>query len=180
MHSSISVTGSPTRKRMRSEDGFKNKMIDNRRVSGIVPIEPLYPPTPTDWSVQSWKNFPVLQNPFESTDPSKMSSAVGRLERLPPLVDVKEVQQLRTLLEDVEAGRAFILQGGDCAERFDDCDADLIAIKLKILLQMSLVISWGAKKKCIKIGRLAGQYRETLSTISTQILLQEYPTLRDW
>jgi len=77
---------------------------------------------------------------------------------LPPLVHWSEIDKLRNLLEDVYEGKRFILQGGDCAEMFKDCTEELISIKLKIMIQMSLVIQWVARMPTVRIGRIAGQY----------------------
>ena len=83
--------------------------------------------------------------------------------RLPPLVTSWEVEQLRGELARAAHGDAFVLQGGDCAESFDDCRSEPIAAKLKILLQMSLVLVHGTRKPVIRIGRIAGQYAKPRS-----------------
>jgi len=88
---------------------------------------------------------------------------VCELSRLPPLVTSWEVESLKQQLGEAAAGKRFLLQGGDCAESFLDCDSDRIARKLKILLQMSLVLVQGAKKPVIRVGRFAGQYAKPRS-----------------
>ncbi len=89
---------------------------------------------------------------------------VERLSNFPPLVTPWEVEQLKSLLAEAAAGKRFLLQGGDCAERFDDCRADAIIRKIKILLQMSLVLVHGIQKPVIRIGRFAGQYAKPRSS----------------
>ncbi len=83
---------------------------------------------------------------------------MAELAGLPPLVTSWEIESLKSQLAEAAAGRRFVLQGGDCAERFDECRSSTIADKLKILLQMSLVLVHGTQKRVIRIGRFAGQY----------------------
>ena len=89
---------------------------------------------------------------------------VAEIARLPPIVVSWEVDQLRTQLAEAQRGERFLLQGGDCAESFADCESDQIAKKLKILLQMSLVLLHGLKKPIIRVGRFAGQYAKPRSS----------------
>jgi 3-deoxy-7-phosphoheptulonate synthase len=96
-------------------------------------------------------------------DARALEIAVARLRELPPLVTSWEVERLRTLVADAQAGHRFLLQGGDCAETLADCQQDVIARKLKILLQMSLVLIHGSKQPVIRVGRLAGQYAKPRS-----------------
>jgi 3-deoxy-7-phosphoheptulonate synthase len=97
-------------------------------------------------------------------DLEALGRVVGELSRLPPLVTSWEVEGLKRLLGQAARGEQFLLQGGDCAESFDDCDPDPIAAKLKILLQMSLVLVHGGRKGVIRVGRIAGQYAKPRST----------------
>lgn len=83
--------------------------------------------------------------------------------KLPPVVQAAEVQTLKRYLGEVAAGKRFILQGGDCAERFQDCSPSSIESKIKIILQMSLVLVWGAGIPLVRIGRIAGQYMKPRS-----------------
>ncbi len=92
-----------------------------------------------------------------------LRAVVDELKLLPPLVSPWEVDALKTQLADAAAGRRFLLQGGDCAERFEECRSDTITNKLKILLQMSLVLVEGAKVPVIRVGRFAGQYAKPRS-----------------
>src|SRR5581483_1033137 len=92
-----------------------------------------------DWSPDSWKSKPN-QQPFHYEDAAAARSAVERLRKMPPLVTSWEIERLRELLAEAQLGRRFLLQGGDCAETFADCTPAVITNKLKILLQMSLVL----------------------------------------
>src|SRR4051812_27519544 len=117
----------------------------------------------SEWTPTSWQSKPEAQR-VAYDDPAELESALVRLRALPPLVTAWEVQRLRGLLADAEDGRRFLLQGGDCAETLAECRADIIENKLKILLQMSLVLVHGAKKPIIRVGRFAGQYAKPRSS----------------
>ena len=103
-----------------------------------------------------------MQQP-EYPDPAEVERVLAELRQLPPLVTSWEILKLRAQLADATAGRAFVLQGGDCAERFIDCRPRRITNTLKVLLQMSLVLVVGAKRPVIRIGRFAGQYAKPRS-----------------
>jgi 3-deoxy-7-phosphoheptulonate synthase len=92
-----------------------------------------------------------------------MESVLAQLARLPPIVTTWEVENLKSQLAKAQRGEAFLLQGGDCAESFDECTSDNVVQKLKILLQMSLVMLVGLKKPIIRVGRMAGQYAKPRS-----------------
>jgi 3-deoxy-7-phosphoheptulonate synthase len=115
-----------------------------------------------EWSPGSWRAKPALQQPCYD-DPAELENVLTEIARLPPLVTSWEVLELKRQIAEAQAGRRFILQGGDCAERFDDCDGPTIAAKLKILLQMSLVLVQGGKKPVTRMARLAGQYAKPRS-----------------
>jgi 3-deoxy-7-phosphoheptulonate synthase len=117
----------------------------------------------TAWSAASWRGLPDAQ-PFAYDDPAALERVVERLRTLPPLVTSWEIDRLRDLLADVEAGRRFLLQGGDCAETLADCRPEIITNKLKILLQMSLVLVAALKKPVVRVGRFAGQYAKPRSS----------------
>ncbi|TLY62519.1 MAG: 3-deoxy-7-phosphoheptulonate synthase class II [Gammaproteobacteria bacterium] len=119
-------------------------------------------PETTPWHSASWQSKPVQQQPAYS-DVKALERAVAHLSRLPPIVVSWEVEALRERLAAAQRGQAFLLQGGDCAETFADCESDTIAKKLKILLQMSLVLLHGLKKPIIRVGRMAGQYAKPRS-----------------
>ena len=115
------------------------------------------------WSPTSWKSRAAAQQ-ANYGDPAELARVVDEMGRLPPLVTSWEIEQLREQLARAAQGHAFVLQGGDCAESFDDCRSEPIAAKLKILLQMSLVLVHGTRKPVVRIGRIAGQYAKPRST----------------
>ena len=119
-------------------------------------------PIPSDWSPTSWTSRPAEQQPVYR-DAAALGRVVGELSRLPPTVVSWEVDDLKRQIADAQLGRRFLLQGGDCAETFADCESGQIARKLKILLQMSLVLLHGLKKPVIRVGRFAGQYAKPRS-----------------
>jgi 3-deoxy-7-phosphoheptulonate synthase len=123
------------------------------------------PATSSEWSPGSWQSKPALQLPAYP-DAARLERVLAQLSRLPPIVVSWEVEQLKTQLAQAQRGERFLLQGGDCAESFEDCESDQIAKKLKILLQMSLVLLHGLKKPVIRVGRFAGQYAKPRSTDS--------------
>ncbi len=115
------------------------------------------------WSPTSWTQKPAAQQ-VSYGDSDALTRVIAEMSRLPPLVTSWEVENLRAGLARAARGEAFVLQGGDCAESFDDCRSEPIAAKLKILLQMSLVLVHGTKKPVIRIGRIAGQYAKPRSS----------------
>jgi 3-deoxy-7-phosphoheptulonate synthase len=118
--------------------------------------------TLSDWHPASWQTREAAQQPTYP-DPVKLEQAVSRLSRLPPIVTSWEVEVLKEKLAAAQRGEAFLLQGGDCAENLDDCTSDDIVQKIKILLQMSLVMLVGLRKPIIRVGRMAGQYAKPRS-----------------
>jgi 3-deoxy-7-phosphoheptulonate synthase len=114
------------------------------------------------WQPDSWRRFTALQQP-QYPNPDELTCVLAELRNLPPLVTSWEVLQLRAQLAEAAAGRRFVLQAGDCAERFAYCTPERIANTLKVLLQMSLVLVVGAQKPVIRIGRFAGQYAKPRS-----------------
>jgi 3-deoxy-7-phosphoheptulonate synthase len=114
------------------------------------------------WRPDSWRSRIAGQQPlYPSTEAAER--VLAEISRLPPLVTWGEVDKLRKQLAEAQRGERFLLQGGDCAESFDDCTAEPIANKMKILLQMSLVLIHGLRKRVIRVGRLAGQYAKPRS-----------------
>ncbi len=120
----------------------------------------MYMPT---WSPTSWQQRPADQQP-RYDDGSALNTVVEQLSQLPPLVTSWEVEALKQQLAEAANGQRFLLQGGDCAESLVECDSASIASKLKILLQMSLVLVHGTRKRVIRIGRFAGQYAKPRSS----------------
>ncbi|MEO0322405.1 MAG: 3-deoxy-7-phosphoheptulonate synthase class II [Myxococcota bacterium] len=116
----------------------------------------------TDWSPSSWTAKRAAQDILYE-DPDELAEAKAALRRLPPLVTSFEVERLKSLLAEAQQGKRFVLQGGDCAETLLECDSDIIARKLKVLLQMSLVLVHGGHRPVVRIARLAGQYAKPRS-----------------
>ena len=117
----------------------------------------------SDWSPCSWQAKVAAQQPAYPDD-AALQATLTQLSRLPPLVTSWEVETLKSQIAEAQVGERFLLQGGDCSERFSDCESDSITAKLKILLQMSLVLTHGRKKKVIRLGRFAGQYAKPRSS----------------
>jgi 3-deoxy-7-phosphoheptulonate synthase len=116
-----------------------------------------------DWTPVSWRQKLAAQQPVYP-DPSAVEVVLAQLAKLPPLVSSWEIENLKQQLAAATRGERFLLQGGDCSESFDDCESAAIASKLKILLQMSLVLVQGGKKQVTRIGRFAGQYAKPRSS----------------
>jgi 3-deoxy-7-phosphoheptulonate synthase len=115
------------------------------------------------WMPASWQQRPLAQQPAY-TDRTELDRTLAQLSELPPLVTSWEILALKQLLADAADGRRFLLQGGDCAESFDDCSSPLISNRLKVMLQMSLVLVHGLKLPVVRVGRFAGQYAKPRST----------------
>jgi 3-deoxy-7-phosphoheptulonate synthase len=115
------------------------------------------------WTPSSWKTRPIVQS-VTYKDAHSFDTSVQKLNKLPPLVTPREIVKLKNELREVAKGNAFLLQGGDCAELFDYCNQDMIEAKVKLLLQMSLVLIYGAKKKVVRVARMAGQYAKPRSS----------------
>jgi 3-deoxy-7-phosphoheptulonate synthase len=120
------------------------------------------PSIETRWQPESWQSFSALQQP-RYADPAALQGVVAELARLPPLVVSWEIEALRSRLAAAQRGEAFLLQAGDCAESFADCESDRIAKQLKVMLQVSLVLLHGLKLPVIRVGRMAGQYAKPRS-----------------
>lgn len=114
------------------------------------------------WNPISWQNHPTAQA-VSYPDQNVLNNTLLQLERLPPLVTEREIEALKALLAKAGQGEAFILQGGDCCELFNDCQEVHIINKFKILLQMSVILIHSLKKPVIRIGRIAGQYAKPRS-----------------
>ncbi|MBX3273338.1 MAG: 3-deoxy-7-phosphoheptulonate synthase [Sandaracinaceae bacterium] len=119
--------------------------------------------SPERWSPTSWRAREAAQS-VGYADPVALEAALEKLASLPPLVTSWEVERLKAQLAEAQEGKRFVLQGGDCAEMLSDCRPDRISNKLKILLQMSLVLVHGTMKPVVRLGRFAGQYAKPRST----------------
>jgi len=116
-----------------------------------------------EWSPISWQQYSYIQA-ATYTDKAQLKKIVDQLSLLPPLVTSSEVKKLKKEIARAGRGEAFILQGGDCAESFNDCRPEIISNKLKIILQMSLILLYGLRKPIIRVGRIAGQYAKPRSS----------------
>ncbi len=114
------------------------------------------------WNPNSWRELPILQQP-QYPDQDVLKSVESQLKSAPPLVFAEETRSLFKQLEDVCEGRAFLLQGGDCAESFSDFNAANIRDTFKTILQMAVVLTYGGKCPVVKIARMAGQYAKPRS-----------------
>ncbi|GAB3336303.1 3-deoxy-7-phosphoheptulonate synthase class II [Marilutibacter aestuarii] len=117
---------------------------------------------PKDWAPSGWRNLTALQQPTYP-DAAALEGVLEELRALPPLVTSWEILALKQQLADAQEGKRFLLQGGDCAETFDACTPDVISNRLKVLLQMSLVLVHGMRKPVVRVGRFAGQYAKPRS-----------------
>jgi 3-deoxy-7-phosphoheptulonate synthase len=129
------------------------------------------------WSPSSWSTKPINQQAVYE-DRNSVEKSLSKLERLPPIVTPAEIVKLKASLRDVALGKAFLLQGGDCAELFDYCEEDAIESKIKLLLQMSLVLIWGSNKPVVRIARMAGQYAKPRSSPTEMVNGKETPSFR--
>ena len=122
---------------------------------------------PADWSPSSWRQRTALQMPTYP-DAAALDGALRELHALPPLVTSWEILALKKQIAEAQEGKRFILQGGDCAETFDGCTSEVISNRLKVLLQMSLVLVHGLRLPVVRIGRFAGQYAKPRSADSEE------------
>lgn len=114
------------------------------------------------WSPSSWQQRPAVQQPTYG-DQVALDEALRTVSTLPPLVTSMEILGLKRQIADCAEGRRFLLQGGDCAESFGDCDSGTISNRLKVLLQMSVVLIHGLRLPVVRVGRFAGQYAKPRS-----------------
>ena len=130
-----------------------------------------------DWAPQSWRAAPAAQQP-EWPDAHALEQALKELSALPPLVFAGEATSLRRSLAQVAAGEAFLLQAGDCAESFADFAADTIRDKLKVILQMAVVLTYAGGVPVVKVGRIAGQFAKPRSAPTEIVEGVELPAFR--
>ncbi len=129
-----------------------------------------------NWNKNSWRKLPIKQQP-QYEDPILVNKIEKKLEKLPPLVFAGEVRLLKNKLKKVAEGKAFLLQGGDCAESFTDFSANNLRDSFKVLLQMSAVLTYATSLPVVKIGRMAGQFAKPRSEdfeIKDQVSLPSY------
>lgn len=132
------------------------------------------------WSPDSWRSRPYAQD-IAYPDAAAVAHCTAMLRAFPPLVTSWEIEKLKAFFAEAQQGKRFVLQGGDCAEALDDCRSDSITNKLKILLQMSMVLVHGLKLPVVRVGRFAGQYAkprtsptETRDVSGSRVTLPSY------
>jgi 3-deoxy-7-phosphoheptulonate synthase len=130
-----------------------------------------------NWTKSAWRNRPRIQMP-DYPDTAALSAVEGRLSKYPPLVFAGEARALKRRLGQAAAGKAFLLQGGDCAESFSEFNADIIRDTFKVLLQMAIVLTFGAKVPVVKVGRMAGQFAKPRSAPTEVMGGIELPSYR--
>lgn len=129
------------------------------------------------WQKSDWRNKPRVQMP-DYPDQEALNAVEAQLGVYPPLVFAGEARNLKNALADVSRGDAFLLQGGDCAESFAEFSADMIRDTFKVMLQMAMVLTWGAKVPVVKVGRLAGQFAKPRSAPTETVDGVELPSFR--
>jgi 3-deoxy-7-phosphoheptulonate synthase len=132
---------------------------------------------PKDWSPTSWRSFPIKQQPLWP-DEAELDRALKQIASFPPLVFAGEARSLQAGLAQVAAGNAFLLQAGDCAESFEDFSADSIREKLRVILQMAIVLTYSMGVPVMKVGRLAGQFAKPRSSDFEMVEGAEIPSFR--
>ncbi|MFT4864050.1 MAG: 3-deoxy-7-phosphoheptulonate synthase [Ilumatobacter sp.] len=129
------------------------------------------------WTAQSWQERTVKQQP-SWPDLGALDSSLKRISTLPPLVFAGEARSLQAELAQVAAGNAFLLQAGDCAESFEDFSADNIREKLRVILQMAVVLTYSVGVPVVKVGRMAGQFAKPRSSDTEMVGNLEIPSFR--
>ncbi len=131
----------------------------------------------TSWTPTSWRERPAGQQP-EWPDPAELDRVLKTLSAYPPLVFAGEARALQADLARVAAGEAFLLQAGDCAESFDSFNANSIRERLRLILQMAVVLTYSAGVPVVKVGRIAGQYAKPRSSGTEVRGDEELPSFR--
>ena len=129
------------------------------------------------WTPSSWQSFPAAQQP-EWPDDALLQGALKQISSYPPLVFAGEARSLQTALGHVAAGNAFLLQAGDCAESFDDFSAVNIREKLRVILQMAVVLTYSLGVPVVKVGRMAGQFAKPRSSPFERVGDVDLPSFR--
>src|SRR3954462_6493496 len=129
------------------------------------------------WTPSSWQSHPASQQP-DWPDPGHLEQALKQISSFPPLVFAGEARSLEASLGQVAAGNAFLLQAGDCAESFEDFSAVNIREKLRVILQMAVVMTYSLGVPVVKVGRIAGQFAKPRSSATEFIGDLELPSFR--
>ena len=130
-----------------------------------------------NWASDSWRKKPARQMP-EYPDKAALTTVEKTLREAPPLVFAGEARRLRTELAEVAEGRAFLLQGGDCAESFAEFHPNNIRDTFRVLMQMAVVLTYGASLPVVKVGRMAGQFAKPRSADMETVDGVELPSYR--
>tara|TARA_B100000678_G_scaffold150315_2_gene125314 strand:- start:13095 stop:14480 length:1386 start_codon:yes stop_codon:yes gene_type:complete len=130
------------------------------------------------WTPSSWRAKPAKHIPEDYPDKAQLQQVENQLASYPPLVFAGEARRLRSRLADVAAGKAFLLQGGDCAESFKEFHPDAIRDTFRVILQMAVVLTFAAEKPVVKVGRIAGQFAKPRSSAVETIGGVELPSYR--
>ena len=128
-----------------------------------------------NWKVNSWRKYPVKHVPTYD-DERELNSVLNKLKNFPPLVFAGETRHLKDQLAKVVDGKAFLLQGGDCAESFAEFHPDNIRDTFKVILQMSLILTYSASLPVVKLGRIAGQFSKPRSAATEKVGDKELPS----
>jgi 3-deoxy-7-phosphoheptulonate synthase len=131
---------------------------------------------PAGWRPDSWRGLPITQQPH--WDPAGVERIAEEIALLPPLVLPGEIHELRRSLAAVAAGKAFLLQAGDCAERFSSCTEQAVRGKLKVILQLAILLTYGSGLPVVKVGRIAGQFGKPRSQPTEIVDGVELPVFR--
>ena len=131
----------------------------------------------SDWTKSSWRNKPRIQMP-DYTDTAALNAVEAKLSQYPLLVFAGEARRLKTQLAAASRGEAFLLQGGDCAEAFEQFNSDSIRDTFKVMMQMAMVLTYGAKVPVVKVGRMAGQFAKPRSANTETLGGVELPSYR--
>ncbi len=130
-----------------------------------------------EWTKSDWRAMPRVQMP-DYTDAEALAGVEAKLSQYPPLVFAGEARRLKAQLGAASRGEAFLLQGGDCAEAFDQFSADAIRDTFKVMLQMAMVLTFAAKVPVVKVGRMAGQFAKPRSAPTEVVDGVELPSYR--
>ena len=129
------------------------------------------------WTKDSWKNFPIKQQPIYP-DENELNATLQKLEKLPPLIFAGEVRNLKSKLALVAQKEAFLLQGGDCAESFENFGAVNIRDMFKLMLQMAIVLTFAGGCPVVKVARVAGQFAKPRSSDYEEVNGVKLPSYR--
>ena len=146
-------------------------------MSTSAPVTPATPTTTDGWTPSSWRNYEALQQP-EWPDQGAVDAVLKDIGELPPLVFAGEARSLQEDLARVANGEAFLLQAGDCAESFESMTADNVRDKLKVILQMAIILTYAGGLPTVKLGRIAGQFAKPRSSATETKDDVELPSFR--